>query len=169
MNIITFKTIKTFKPTHVEGSFSSSHSCFWHFETRETSLSTLGGVTLLTSNGGAIIHGPDFSSIFGRDKIPLVFSFLYKGSWTPFPSFFIVVHNLQSLQTSKLITHQIVHHIFKNPNSSPIRSFIIFSKRDFKDPQELRRSVRALVYVSFIFTTSFISSNNLLSSSFSHL
>ena len=113
MNIITFKTIKTFKPTHVEWSFSSSHSCFWHFGTRETSLSTLGGVTLLTSNGGALIHGPDFSSIFGQDKIPLIFSFLYKGSWTPFPSFFIAVHNFQSIQTSKLITHQIVHHIFK--------------------------------------------------------
>ena len=152
MNIITFKTIKTFKPTHVEWSFSSSHSCFWHFGTRETSLSALGGVTLLISNDGALIHGPDFSSIFGRDKIPLVFSFLYKGSWTPFPSFFITVHNLQNIQTSKLMTHQIVHHIFK---------------RGFKDPQELQRLVRVPVYISFVFTTLFISLDNLLGSSFS--
>ena len=62
----------------------------------------------------------------------------------------------------------IIFRVSKHPNSSPIRSFIIFSKRDFKDPQELRRSVCALVYVSFIFTTSFISSDNLLGSSFSH-
>ena len=62
----------------------------------------------------------------------------------------------------------IIFRASKHPNSSPIKSFIIFSKRDFKDPQELRRSVRALVYVSLTFTTSLISSDNLLGSSFSH-
>ena len=68
--------------------------------------------------------------------------------------FFIAVHNFQSIQTSKLITHQIVHHLSK--------------RRNFNAPQELQRSVRALVYVSFTFTTSLISSDNHLGSSFSH-
>ena len=61
----------------------------------------------------------------------------------------------------------IIFRAFKSPNSLPIRSFIIFSKRDFKDPQELRRSIRVLVYISFVFTTPFISSDNLFGSSFS--
>ena len=62
----------------------------------------------------------------------------------------------------------VIFRASKYPNSSPIRSFIIFSKRDFNNPQELRRSVCALVYVSFTFTTSLISLDNLLGSSFSH-
>ena len=61
----------------------------------------------------------------------------------------------------------IISRAFKHPNSLLIRPFIIFSKGDFKDPQELRRSVRVLVYVSSVFTTPFISSDNLLGSSFS--
>ena len=39
-----------------------------------------------------------FSPIFGRDSIPLVFSFFYKGFWTPFLSFFITVHNFRALK-----------------------------------------------------------------------
>ena len=62
----------------------------------------------------------------------------------------------------------IIFRASKHPNSSPIRLLIIFSKRDFNNPQELQRSVRALVYLSFTFTTSLISSDNLLSFSFSH-
>ena len=58
-------------------------------------------------------NGPDFSSRFGQDKIPIIFSLLYKGSRISFSLFFIAVQNLQSIQTSKLINHQIVHHIFK--------------------------------------------------------
>ena len=58
---------------------------------------------------------------------------------------------------------------FKHSNSSLIRLFIIFSKRDFKNPQELRRSVHVSIYISCNFTTPFISSNNLLGSSLSLL
>ena len=36
--------------------------------------------------------------------------------------------------------------------------FIISSKRDFKDPQELQRPIRVLIYVSFVLPTPFISS-----------
>ena len=49
----------------------------------------------------------------------------------------------------------VIFRAFKPPNSLPIRSFIIFSKRDFKDPQKLRRSVRILVYIKFHFHNSF--------------
>ena len=63
----------------------------------------------------------------------------------------------------------IIFRAFKPPNSLTIRSFAILSKRDFKDPQELQRSVRVSVYVSFNLTTPFISSDNLLDSSFSLL
>ena len=63
----------------------------------------------------------------------------------------------------------IIFRAFKPPNSLIIRSFVILSKRDFKDPQELRRSIRVSVYVSFNFTTPFISSDNLLGSSLSLL
>ena len=61
----------------------------------------------------------------------------------------------------------IISRAFKHPNSLLIRSFIILSKGDFKDPQELRRSICVLVYVSSVFTTPFISSDNLLGSLFS--
>ena len=63
----------------------------------------------------------------------------------------------------------IIFRALKPSNSLPIRSFVIFSKRDFEDPQELRRSVRISVYVSFSFVSPFISSDNLLGSSLSLL
>ena len=63
----------------------------------------------------------------------------------------------------------IIFRALKPSNSLPIRSFVIFSKRDFEDPQELRRSVRILVYLSFSFVSPFISSDNLLGSSLSLL
>ena len=63
----------------------------------------------------------------------------------------------------------IIFRAFKPPTSLTIRSFVILSKRDFKDLQELRRSVRVSVYVSFNFTTLSISSDNLLDSSLSLL
>ena len=63
----------------------------------------------------------------------------------------------------------IIFRAFKPPNSLTIRSFVILLKRNFKDSQELRRSVRVSIYVSFNFTTPFISSDNLFSSSLSLL
>ena len=154
MNIITFKTIKIFKPTHKEGSFPSSHNCFWRFETREASLSTLGCVTLLTSNGGALIQ---------RSK----FFLLYLGGITS-PSFSVSYIKASEHHFLLFSLQFVIFRASKHPNSSPIRSLIIFSKRDFNNPQELQRSVHALVYVSFTFTTSLISSDNLLGFSFSH-
>ena len=154
MNIITFKIIKIFKPTHVEGSFPSSHNCFWRFGTHEASLSTFGRVTLLTSNGGALIQ---------RSR----FFLQYLGGITS-PSFSVSYIKAPEHHFLLFSSQFIIFRASKHPNSSPIRSFIIFSKRDFNDPQELRRSVRARVYVSFTFTTSLISSDNLLGSSFSH-
>ena len=134
----------------MEGSFSSSHNYFWRFGTRETSLSTLGGIMFLASNGGTLIQ---------RSR----FFLQYLGRITS-PSFLKALEHHFLLFSSQFV----IFRASKHPNSSPIRSFIIFSKRDFNNPQELQRSVRALVYESFTFTTSLISSDNLLGSSFSH-
>ena len=63
----------------------------------------------------------------------------------------------------------IIFRAFKPSNSLTLRSFVILSKRDFKDSQKLRKSVHVSVYVSFNFTTPIISSDNLLGSSLSLL
>ena len=52
------------------------------------------------------------------------------------------------------------------PYSSDYSSYL--HKRDFKDPQETRRSVHVLSYVSFVLQTSSIFSANLLGKPFSH-
>ena len=139
---------------HVEGSFPSPHKCFWRFGTREASLNTLCCVTLQTSNGGALIQ---------RSR----FFLQYLGGITS-PSFLV-----SSIKASEchffLFSSQFViseHSHLYTPYSSDYSSYL--HKRDFKDPQEIRRSVRILIYVSFSFTTSLISSDNLLGSSFSH-
>ena len=138
----------------MEGSFSSSHNCFRCFETRKTSLSTLSGIMFLASNGGTLIQ---------RSR----FFLQYLGGITS-PSFSISYIKAPEHHFLLFSSQFVIFRASKHPNSSPIRSFIIFSKRDFNNPQELQRSVRALIYVSFTFTTFLISSNNLLGSSFSH-
>ena len=143
-----------FKLTRVEGSFSSSHNCFWRFGTRETSLSALGSVMFLASNGGTLIQ---------RSR----FFLQYLGGITS-PSFSVSYIKASEHHFLLFSSQFIIFKASKHPNSSLIRSLIIFSKRDFSNPQELQRSVRTLVYVSFTFTTSLISSDNLLGFSFSH-
>ena len=108
----------------------------------------------LASNGGTLIQRSRFFlQYLGRKT-----SFSFSVSYIKAPE-----------QHFLLLSSQfVIFRASKHPNSSPIRSLIIFSKRDFNNPQKLRRSVRALVYVSFTFTTSLISSNNLFGSSFSH-
>ena len=152
--IITFKTIKIFKLKHVEGLFPSPHKCFSRFGTREASLNTLSCVTLQTSNGGVLIQ---WSRFFLQ----------YLGGITS-PSF-----SVSTIKVSKchffLFSSQFViseHSHLYTPYSSDYSSYL--HKRDFKDPQEIRRSVRILIYVSFLLQTPFISSDNLLDSSFSH-
>ena len=152
--IITFKTIKIFKPKHMEGSFPSPHRCFWRFETRKASLNTLGCVTLPTSNGGVLIQ---WSRFFLQ----------YLGGITS-PSFSVSTIKVSErhffLFSSQFVISE--HSHLYTPYSSNYSSYL--HKRGFKDPQEIRRSVRILIYVSFVLQTSFISLDNLLGSKFSH-
>ena len=152
--IITFKTIKIFTPKHVDRSFLLPHKCFCRFGTREASLNTLGCVTLQASNGGVVIQ---WSRFFLQ----------YLGGITS-PSF-----SVSTIKTFErhffLFSSQFViseHSHLYSPYSSDYSSYL--HKKDFKDPQEIRRSVRILIYVSFVLQTSFISSDNLIGSPFSH-
>ena len=122
MYIITFKTIKIFKPTHVEGSFLSSPNFFWRFGTREASLSTVGGVLFLASIGGTLIQRSKF--------------FLQSLGGITSPSF--SVSYIKALEHHFLLfsSQFVIFRASKHPNSSPIRSFIIFSKK------KLQRSSR---------------------------
>ena len=138
----------------MERSFLSPHKCFWRFRTREASLNTLSCVTLQTSNGGVLIQWSRF--------------FLQYLDGITSPSF-----SVSTIKTSErhffLFSSQFViseySHLY-SPYSSDCSSYL--HKKDFKDPQEIRRSVRILIYVSFVLQTSFISSDNLLGSPFSH-
>ena len=152
--IITFNTIKIFKPKHVEESFLSPHKCFWRFGTHEALLNTLDCVTLQTSNGGVVIQWSRF--------------FLQYLGGIMSPSFLV-----STIKTSEchffLFSSQFViseHSHLYSPYSSDCSSYL--HKRNFKDPQEIRRSVRILIYISFVLQTSFISWDNLLGSPFSH-
>ena len=130
----------------MEGSFLSPHKGFWRFGTSKASLNALGCVTLQTSYGGVLIQ---------RFK----FSLQYLGEIAS-PSF-----SVSTIKASKhhsfLFSSQIAiseRSHFYIPYSSDYLSYLY--KRDFKDPQETRRSVRILSYVSFVLQTSFISSAN---------
>ena len=98
-------------------------------------------------------NGPYFSSRLGRDKSSS-FSVPYiKAHKRIIFSLLIIVQNLQSIQIFRL-----------TPN---IRSSIILSKNFQRSFQRFRRSVPALVHVSFnFFEFFFISSDNLLGPSF---
>ena len=115
---------------------------------------------------------------FGRRYVPGI------QRWGSDPTVQISLHDLGGIKSPSFLVSYIkapeyhfllsslqfiIFRTFKPLNSLTIRSFIILSKRDFKNPQELRRSVRISVYVSFNFTTPFISSDNLLGSSLSLL
>ena len=102
----------------------------------------------LASNSGTLIQ---------RSR----FFLQYLGGITS-PSFSVSYINASEHHFLLFSSQFVIFRAFKHPNSSPIKSLIIFSKRDFNNPQELQRSVRTLVYVSFTFTTSLISSDNLL-------
>ena len=80
-------------------------------------------------------------SIFGRDCVSFTFCLYYKSFQTLFFSFFIRVCDFRA---------------FISPHSSYLH------KRDFKDPPEIRRSVRILPHVSFVLRTSSIFSAHLL-------
>ena len=114
--IITFKTIKIFKPMHVKRSLPSSHNCFLRFGTREASLSTFGYVTLQTSNGGALIQ---------RSR----FFLQYLGGITS-PSFSVSYIKAPEHHFPPFSSQFIIFRASKHPNSSPTRSFIIFSKEE---------------------------------------
>ena len=138
----------------MEGLFLSPHKCFWRFGTCEASLNIVGCVTLQTSNGGVLIQ-------WSRSSLQ------YLGGITS-PSF-----SVSTIKTSErhffLFSSQFIiseHSLLYSPYSSDYSSY--FHKKDFKDPQEIRRSVHILIYVSFVLQTSFISSDNLLGSPLSH-
>ena len=139
----------------MEGSFPSPHKGFWRFRTSKASLNALGCVTLQTSYGGVLIQWSRF--------------FLQYLGGIPSPSFSISTIKA-SERHSFLFSSQFAiserSHLY-TPYSLDYSSYL--HKRDFKDPQEIRRSVRILTHVSFILQTSFISSANILGSPLSRL
>ena len=106
----------------------------------------MGGVTLQTSYGGVLIQ---------RFR----FSLQYLGGIAS-PSFSVSTIKA-SKHHSSLFSSQFAiserSHLY-TPYSSNYSPYL--HKRDFKDPQETRRSVHILSYVSFVLQTSFISSAN---------
>ena len=138
----------------MEGLFLSPHKCFWCFGTCEASLNIVGCVTLQTSNGGVLIQWSRFFlQYLGGITSPSFSVSTIKASER---HFFLFSSQFTISERSHLYT----------PYSSDYSSYL--HKRDFKDPQEIRRSVRILIYVSFVLQTSFISSANLLGSLLSH-
>ena len=132
----------------MEGSFPSPHKGFWRFGTRKASLNTLGCVTLQTSYVGVLIQWSRFFlQYLGGITSP---SFSVSTIKAYERHFFLFSSQFAISERSHLYT----------PYSSDYSSYL--HKRDFKDPQETRRSVRILTYVSFVLPTSFISSTNLL-------
>ena len=138
----------------MEGLFLSPHKCFLCFGTREASLNIVDCVTLQASNGEILIQ---WSRFFLQ----------YLGGITS-PSF-----SVSTIKTFErhffLFSSQFViseHSHLYSPYSSDCSSYL--HKKDFKDPQGIRKSVRILIYVSFVLQTSFISLDNLLGSLFSH-
>ena len=106
----------------------------------------MGCVTLQISYGGVLIQWSRF--------------FLQYLGGIPSPSFSISTIKA-SERHSFLFSSQFAiserSHLY-TPYSLDYSSYL--HKRDFKDPQEIRRSVRILTHVSFILQTSFISSAN---------
>ena len=146
MFVITFKTIRISKPSHAEGSFLSSQESFWRLGTRTTSLNALGRVTFQTSNSGVLI-------------LRFRFFLQYLGGITS-PSFLVSTIKA-SKRHSFLFSSQFAiseHSYLYIPYSSDYSSYL--HKRDFKDPQETRRSVRILSYISFVLQSSSIFSAN---------
>ena len=138
----------------MEGSFPSPHKGFWRFGTRKASLNNLGCVTLQTSYGGVLIQWSRFFlQYLGEITSPSFSVSTIKASKR---HFFLFSSQFAISECSHLYT----------PYSSDYSSYL--HKRDFKDPQKIRRSVRILIYVSFILQTSFISLANLLGSPLSH-
>ena len=121
VSVITIKSIRVFKPRHVEWSFLPFHESFWRLGTRTSSLNALDRVTLQTSNqtsnGGTLIQRFRFylqylggiaspSFFVSTIKASRRYSFHFSSEFAISERSYLCIHHTFTKETSKILQRQ---------------------------------------------------------------